>query len=268
MRTDSTKLSPVKTEDFNLKSGINHQLEKEIDPRQHYQPMISQFDKLAVGPHFWFIVDTSKGINVDAGGMMEKTCNFSRDEFVNHPPEQLFKNTHPQDIGPMMAFSQHWIQYYATLAPERRPFVRPSIFIRILNASQTYYWALVQYAEPICDKNGVIVYGLTLITDISHIKKDGAPQMSILDSYDGSCRQFICSSGGQVDRVKDKLPHITPKEMEVLRLLAIGYSSKMIAASLGSAIKTIDNHRQRMLHKTQSKSTGELVTFGIKMGFI
>ena len=43
---------------------------------------------------------------------------------------------------------------------------------------------------------------------------------------------------------------------------------RQIAGSLERSIKTIDNHRQNMLRKTSTKSTGELVAFGINMGFI
>jgi DNA-binding CsgD family transcriptional regulator len=64
------------------------------------------------------------------------------------------------------------------------------------------------------------------------------------------------------------LPKLTNREIEVLHYLATGSSSKQIAAALNIAIKTIDNHRQNMLHKMASKSTGELVGYAIRAGFI
>jgi DNA-binding NarL/FixJ family response regulator len=66
----------------------------------------------------------------------------------------------------------------------------------------------------------------------------------------------------------DTLPKITSREIEILRYLAIGYSSKQIAEELNIAVKTIDNHRQNMLRKTNTKSSPELVAFGINSGFI
>ncbi|MEO7313703.1 MAG: LuxR C-terminal-related transcriptional regulator [Ginsengibacter sp.] len=56
--------------------------------------------------------------------------------------------------------------------------------------------------------------------------------------------------------------------MEVIGFLAIGYSSKQIDAEIKIAVNTVDNHRQSMLKKTNSKSTGELVNFAIKAGFV
>lgn len=54
----------------------------------------------------------------------------------------------------------------------------------------------------------------------------------------------------------------------MLRFLTIGYSSKQIAAELNIATKTIDNHRQNLLQKTNTKSSAELVAYGINLGFI
>jgi DNA-binding CsgD family transcriptional regulator len=56
--------------------------------------------------------------------------------------------------------------------------------------------------------------------------------------------------------------------MEVIGFLAIGYCSKQIDAEIKIAVNTVDNHRQSMLKKTNSKSTGELVNFAIKAGFV
>ena len=58
------------------------------------------------------------------------------------------------------------------------------------------------------------------------------------------------------------------REIEVLRFFAIGYSSKQIATELNIATKTIDNHRQNLLQKTNTKSSAELVAYGINLGFI
>jgi DNA-binding NarL/FixJ family response regulator len=114
----------------------------------------------------------------------------------------------------------------------------------------------------------MIVYGLTLITDIGHLRKSGVAMMSILDTYDNSCQQFLCVDGKNLSPPANALPKVTLREIEVLQYLALGYSSKQIAQELNLAIKTIDNHRQNLLRKTNTKSSGELVAFGINMGLI
>jgi len=131
-----------------------------------------------------------------------------------------------------------------------------------------YYWVMVQYPDGILDSDNQFAYGLVIVSDISHIKKEGKPMMSILDTYDDSCQQFFCLDGKNLTGPDYVLPKLTPREIEILHYLAIGYSSKQIASQLNVSIKTIDNHRQNMLHKTFSKSSAELVNYCISMGYV
>mgnify|MGYP003506841522 CR=1 FL=1 len=118
------------------------------------------------------------------------------------------------------------------------------------------------------DEKGNILFGLTLLTNIHHIKSDGIATMSILDTYDERCQQFICVDGKSLPNADAPAASLSNREIEVLRLLASGHSSKQIAAELNLSVKTVDNHRQNLLRKTNNKNTGELVAYGINMGFI
>jgi len=141
------------------------------------------------------------------------------------------------------------------------------MYFRILNAAGEYYWIMVQYSDMILDSNNMFVYGLVFATDISHLKKDGFPMMTILDTYNNSSQQFLCSEQKELVQTKQSC-EITAREREILHYLALGFSSKQISTSLNLSVKTIDNHRQNMLHKTQCKSTGELVAFCISSGYL
>jgi DNA-binding CsgD family transcriptional regulator len=92
--------------------------------------------------------------------------------------------------------------------------------------------------------------------------------MCILDTSDGTCQHVYCVDGKSLEKTDRYIPKITVREMEVIQFLAIGYSSKQIAAELKISINTVDNHRQSMLKKTNSKSTGELVNYAVKAGFV
>lgn len=267
MSNNKPILTPVKREDFKENFGANSAVEN-IEPMEYFQPTINLFKKLAVGKYFWFIADTVTGNVHDTGGMLEKILPIKKADLVKKPPELLFKNSHPDDITRMFAFTNYWIALFMGLPPERKRHVHPTIYIRMLNPEMQYKWVMVQYTDNIIDSEGRIAYGLTLVTDISHIKKEGAAMMSILDSYDESCQHFFCADGNTLPDTKTVLPKVTIREIEVLKYLAIGYSSKQIASELNIAVKTIDNHRQSLLRKTNTKSSGELVAYGINMGFI
>lgn len=60
------------------------------------------------------------------------------------------------------------------------------------------------------------------------------------------------------------LTDLTSREIEILRLLAEGRSSKEAAATLGISPRTVDAHRATIMHKLGLHSIGELIHFAIR----
>lgn len=260
-------LEPVLEKDFqpNFSRGAD---QSGINPFEHYKTLIGHSSRLAVGPYFWFIADTVNGVAHSAGGMLEDMMPFSMKDFMENSTTTLFQNSHPTDITRLFAFTNHWVQYYMRLPAEKKPYVHATIYLRMLNRNQEYRWVMVQYADSLFNKEGNLVYGLTLVTDISHIKQDGEAMMSVLDATDQSCQHFYCTAEQELTSEMMELPLISKREREVLCLLAKGYGSKQIAAELKIAVKTTDHHRQSLLRKTNTKNTGELVAKAISSGLI
>jgi DNA-binding NarL/FixJ family response regulator len=59
---------------------------------------------------------------------------------------------------------------------------------------------------------------------------------------------------------------LTPKEREVLQLLAEGKTTKEIAAALYLSPKTVDTHRQHIMDKLDIHSVAELTKYAIREG--
>ncbi|MHC4849078.1 MAG: response regulator [Planctomycetota bacterium] len=59
---------------------------------------------------------------------------------------------------------------------------------------------------------------------------------------------------------------LTPREREVLQLLAEGNSTRAIAQSLFISVKTVETHRRQIMEKVQIHSVAELTKFAIKEG--
>lgn len=57
----------------------------------------------------------------------------------------------------------------------------------------------------------------------------------------------------------ERLATLSPREREVLELLVVGKMNKAIAAALGISVKTVEDHRSRILRKMQVRSVAELV---------
>ncbi|NKQ26619.1 response regulator [Streptomyces galbus] len=61
---------------------------------------------------------------------------------------------------------------------------------------------------------------------------------------------------------------LTPREEEVLKLVAEGHSSKEIAELLFISVKTVQRHRANLLHKLGLRDRLELTRYAIRAGLI
>lgn len=61
---------------------------------------------------------------------------------------------------------------------------------------------------------------------------------------------------------------LTPREREVVALVAVGRTTRQIAAALGISTKTVETHRQRVMQKLGFHKAAEIVQYAIKMGFV
>lgn len=59
---------------------------------------------------------------------------------------------------------------------------------------------------------------------------------------------------------------LTPREREVLQLLAEGLPTKSIAARLGLSVKTAESYRQQLMDKLDLHSVAELTKYAIREG--
>jgi two-component system, NarL family, response regulator NreC len=59
---------------------------------------------------------------------------------------------------------------------------------------------------------------------------------------------------------------LSPREREVLQLLAEGKSTKEVAAVLCVSVKTVETHRQQIMSKLNIQSIAELIKYAIREG--
>jgi DNA-binding NarL/FixJ family response regulator len=59
---------------------------------------------------------------------------------------------------------------------------------------------------------------------------------------------------------------LSPREREVLQLMAEGKSTKQIASALNASKKTIDNHRAHLMSKLNVSTLAELIKYAIREG--
>lgn len=61
---------------------------------------------------------------------------------------------------------------------------------------------------------------------------------------------------------------ITPREKEILRLVALDHSSTEISALLGISLRTVETHRKNIIRKISNNSLSALTRHAIKLGLL
>lgn len=77
-------------------------------------------------------------------------------------------------------------------------------------------------------------------------------------------RDFLGRDGGD----EDGFDPLTPREQEIVKLIAEAYSSKEIAALLTISVKTVERHRANILEKLGMRDRVELTRYAIRCGLV
>jgi DNA-binding NarL/FixJ family response regulator len=75
----------------------------------------------------------------------------------------------------------------------------------------------------------------------------------------------------RVDRGVEEQPaskRLSAREQEVLKLIAEGHSSREIAEMLDLSVKTVHNHRTRLMTKLDIHRNADLVRYAIRLGMV
>lgn len=65
---------------------------------------------------------------------------------------------------------------------------------------------------------------------------------------------------------EDSYEQLSPREKEILRLVALGDTNREIASRLFLSVRTVETYRARLMEKLDLKSRGELVRFAVRKG--
>jgi DNA-binding NarL/FixJ family response regulator len=75
---------------------------------------------------------------------------------------------------------------------------------------------------------------------------------------------YVRRTGGATD----PLDVLTPRQREILQLVAEGHTSKEIARRLGLSCKTVEAHRTQIMERLDVHEVAGLVRFAIRVGLV
>ena len=99
------------------------------------------------------------------------------------------------------------------------------------------------------------------IRSVAERKSFFSPAVSkvLLDDY----MQKLKRTGAE-----DSYDLLTPREREILQLVAEGQSNKEVAAILNLSVYTVETHRSNIMEKLKLKSLPELILYAVRKGVI
>jgi DNA-binding NarL/FixJ family response regulator len=72
------------------------------------------------------------------------------------------------------------------------------------------------------------------------------------------------NAGDKPEEQKPVGPRITPRELEIIRLLAQGKSNKELSTQLGITVRTVETHRSKIMLKLGLHSLAELIHYAMR----
>jgi two-component system response regulator NreC len=70
------------------------------------------------------------------------------------------------------------------------------------------------------------------------------------------------------ERDRDDADPLTERELDVLRLLALGHTNQEIAGTLFLSVRTVETHRAHIMQKLQLSTRAELVRYAMEQGLL
>jgi DNA-binding NarL/FixJ family response regulator len=68
--------------------------------------------------------------------------------------------------------------------------------------------------------------------------------------------------------VREPLRRLTPRQLDVLQLVAQGHTTRDIAQRLGISIKTVETHRNKMMQRLRIHDIAGLVRYAVRVGLV
>lgn len=220
---------------------------------------------LSTGPCFVYMLDYKTMTYLYISSSIKNITGYDPKEVQEAGPKYFFDKIHPEDMDELMNVTfKKIVAYYQSTPIEDRKKIRCSYDYRVKRADGKYMRFLQQTVIVDMDDAGKPLADIGIISDITEYKKNNTISLH-LSIYQQDAGFLTTSVASEKSVKKDR---ISERELEILKLLMQGYSSKKIADQLSISINTVRNHRQNLLEKTKTKNIAELITFALSNSII
>jgi len=218
------------------------------------------------GPSFQAIFDFPSRSFDHVSKDVEKILGYKSTDFTI---EKMISLIHPDDIGIVIrneALAGLFLHKF--LEPESRPYYKSTYQYRLLDSQDRYRLFLHQAIALTLDPMDHLSKTYIICSDISSYGDKGNRSISFIDIRGiKSYTKVELEEDLKALHVSD-IDELSPREMEILKLIAEGYNSREIAEALFISYDTVRTHRNNIISRNNFKSINHAVAYYIRQGLL
>ncbi|HRN56182.1 MAG TPA: LuxR C-terminal-related transcriptional regulator [Agriterribacter sp.] len=212
-----------------------------------------------------FLLDFSQRKYLCMSPLIQPVLGYSPQYVIDGGIDLILEKYHPYD-GKIYfddIFFRN-IEFLRRQPVEMHPGFCFSYNYRFKNRKGEYRTILQRFTILRSAPDGIPLLMMASLTDITHFKNNGKIIHTIERMNDQEPELLYKHT--YFHHPEDQV--MSKRELEVLKYITDGLSSKQIADKMALSIYTIHNHRKNMLEKTNCKNTAELLYFAIERGLL
>lgn len=157
---------------------------------------------------------------------------------------------------------QYWKYMYSKPAHKRK-FIKASFCFTTIRKDGQQIQTLLQSTPIILSEEGNVLVTFGIMHDVSHIVPLGTLNYQIIDDSEA---ETIVIPVKYFNSTKENL--LSPAEQRVIQEVYAGLNSNQIAEKLFLSVHTVRQHRKKILEKTKTTNTVDLIKVALKKNWI
>lgn len=181
-------------------------------------------------------------------------------DWIDNGPEWVLTRVYHEDVRRLKDLHQALFRFFYSLPVQDRKEYKYSWEFRLVRKDGNIIWLMQQGSFIEIDPDGRPMASFDTVSDTTHLKKDNSMSLTMFKDVDSPKLKLYFPMS-----VKESF---TKREIELVKLLSDGFTSKRIADELCISHHTVDTHRRNMLKKCGVNDSIRLVAYARENGMI
>ena len=171
---------------------------------------------------------------------------------------ELYEVISPNDSNEVIKYT--WAAFKWAYSNQEAELFQSSIALNYRVRSSKGQFKKVIRQSCVCGmSNGLITHTMGVLTDVTYLNVSSKVSIQVF----GPGWEYF---DADIPEIGDVRGILSPRECEILKLLARGMTSREIAECLSLSRHTVNTHRKNMINRVEAKNSIELINLGRDLG--